>query len=174
LGGFLEPIGPGASVRGDFSADGVLLVRWASANLVPFSTFFTFFDRFLPVFRPYFALFPSMSCAYLYVHNFPRTRVSGFRRENLAFDKETAAATRPLDQALRRAQGREHGRTAQGPEALEGHSEIHNPQSKRSALGSGVSGNRPLDHALRRAQGREVLEGRKNESSMGFPEFRDW
>jgi len=46
------------------------LVRWASADLGPFSTFFTFLDRFLPVFGPYFALFPSMSCAYLYVNNF--------------------------------------------------------------------------------------------------------
>ena len=42
-----------------------------------------------------------MSCAYLYVHNFPRTRVSRSRgrgirgrRENLASDKETAEATR--------------------------------------------------------------------------------
>jgi hypothetical protein len=45
-----------------------------------------------------------MSCAYLYVHNFPRTRVTllrqgfggqgRFGRENLAFDKETAEATR--------------------------------------------------------------------------------
>ena len=77
------------------------MVRWASANLVLFSTFFAFFDRFLPVFVPFFALFPSMSCAYLYVHNFPRTHVSGIRgrgnrgrRANLAFDKETAEATR--------------------------------------------------------------------------------
>ena len=52
------------------------------------------FPRFLPVFVPYFALFPSMSCAYLYVHNFRRTHVSRFGRENLASDKETAAATR--------------------------------------------------------------------------------
>jgi len=34
----------------------------------------------------------------------------------------------PFDHALRRAQGREHGRTAQGPEALEGQSAIRNPQ----------------------------------------------
>ena len=34
-----------------------------------------------------------MSCAYLYVHNFPRTHVSRFGRKNLAFDKETAEAT---------------------------------------------------------------------------------
>ena len=57
--------------------------------------------RFLPVFGPHFALFPSMSCAYLYVHNFLPTNVSRSwgcgirgRRENLAFDKETAEATR--------------------------------------------------------------------------------
>jgi len=93
LGGFLEPIGPGTGVRGLFSADGVLLVRWASADLGLFSTFFAFLARFLPVFVPFFALFPSMSCAYLYVHNFRRTRVSRFGRENLAFDKETAEAT---------------------------------------------------------------------------------
>ena len=90
LGGFGEPTGPGGGVRGVFSADGVLLVRWASANLVLFSTFFTFLVRFLPVFRPYFALFPSMPCAYLYVHNFRRTRVSHIWRGNLASDKETA------------------------------------------------------------------------------------
>ena len=70
LGGFLEPTGPGAGVRGLFSAKGVPLVRWASADLVLFSTFFAFLDRFLPVFVPFFALFSSMSCAYLYVNNF--------------------------------------------------------------------------------------------------------
>ena len=70
LGDFLEPTGPGAGVRGDFAADGVPLVRWASANFDFFRGFFTFFDRFLPVFRPFFALFPSMPCAYLYVNNF--------------------------------------------------------------------------------------------------------
>ena len=95
-GGFLEPIGPGASARADFSADGVLLVRWASANFDFFRGFFAFLVRFLPVFVPFFALFPSMPCAYLYVHNFPPTRVSRSRgrgirgrRGNLAFDKET-------------------------------------------------------------------------------------
>ncbi len=70
LGDFLEATGPGASVRGVFSADGVLLVRWASANFDFFRGFFTFLGRFLPVFVPYFALFSSMSCAYLYVNNF--------------------------------------------------------------------------------------------------------
>jgi len=75
-GGFLEPIGPGASVRGLFSADRVLLVRWASADLVPFSTFFAFLVRFLPVFVPYFALFSSMSCAYLYVNNYFPARLA--------------------------------------------------------------------------------------------------
>jgi hypothetical protein len=96
LGGFLEPIGPGGGVRGFFSADGVLLVRWASANFDFFRGFFAFLVRFLPVFVPFFALFPSMPCAYLYVHNFPPTRVSRSRgrgirgrRGNLAFDKET-------------------------------------------------------------------------------------
>ena len=76
MGRFLEPIGPGAGVGVDFSADGVLLVRWASANFDFFGCFFAFLVRFLPVFVPYFALFPSMSCAYLYVYNFPRTRVT--------------------------------------------------------------------------------------------------
>ena len=70
LGGFLEATGPGAGFRGVFSADGVLLVRWASANFDFFRGFFTFLVRFLPVFRPYFALFPSMPCAYLYVNNY--------------------------------------------------------------------------------------------------------
>jgi len=103
LGGFLEPTGLGGGVRGVFSADGVLLVRWASADFDFFRGFFAFLVRFLPVFRPYFTLFPSMSCAYLYVHNFPRTHVTllrqgfggqgRFGRENLAFDKETAEAT---------------------------------------------------------------------------------
>jgi len=37
-----------------------------------------------------------MSCAYLYVHNFPRTHVSRFRLENLAFDKETVVDGRGL------------------------------------------------------------------------------
>ena len=70
LGGFWEPIGPGAGVRADFSAEGVLLVRWAGANFDFFRGFFPFLVRFLPVFRPYFALFSSMSCAYLYVNNY--------------------------------------------------------------------------------------------------------
>jgi hypothetical protein len=69
-GDFGESTGPGASAGGDFSADGVLLVRWASANFDFFRGFFTFLGRFLPVFRPFFALFPSMSWAYLYVNNF--------------------------------------------------------------------------------------------------------
>jgi len=97
LGDFWEPTGPGASVRAVFSAEGVPLVRWASGNFDFFRDFFTFLMRFLPVFGAYFALFPSMPCAYLYVHNFPRTRISRFGRENLAFDKETVEATRPLD-----------------------------------------------------------------------------
>jgi hypothetical protein len=100
LGDFGEPTGLGASVRGVFSPKDPRMLRWASADLVPFSTFFAFLARFLPVFRPYFALFPSMPCAYLYVHNFRRTHVSRSRgrgirgrRANLAFDKETAEAT---------------------------------------------------------------------------------
>jgi len=101
LGDFGRPTGPGAGVRGDFSPKHPRMLRWASADLGPFSAFFAFLARLLPVFGPYFALFPSMSCAYLYVHNFPRTHVSrnrgrGIRgrRANLAFDKETAEATR--------------------------------------------------------------------------------
>ena len=109
LGDFWEASGPGARVRGDFSADGVLLARWASGFLPFFAPFLRVLGRFLPVFRPNFALFPSMPCTYLYVHNFRRTRVSRFGRENLAFDKETAAATRPLDPtraALSKVEGR--------------------------------------------------------------------
>ena len=90
----MEPIGPGASARADFSADGVLLVRWASANFDFFRGFFLFLDRFLPVFVPYFALFSSMPCAYLYVNNFfsvslawdlhsLQRRARGERREQL-------------------------------------------------------------------------------------------
>ena len=66
----MEATGPGAGARGDFSADGVPLVRWASANFDFFRGFFLFLGRFLPVFVPFFALFPSMPCAYLYVNNF--------------------------------------------------------------------------------------------------------
>ena len=101
---------------GGFFSQKSRMLRWASADLVPFSTFFAFFARFLPVLGPYFALFPSMSCTYLYVHNFPRTRVSRFGRKNLAFDKETAAATRPPDPdrvgtraALSKVEGRNPG-----------------------------------------------------------------
>ena len=77
MGDFGEATGLGAGARADFSADGVLLVRWASGFLPFFTPFLHVFDRFLPVFVPYFALFASMPCAYLYVNNFPRTRVSG-------------------------------------------------------------------------------------------------
>ena len=70
MGDFWEATGLGAIVRGVFSADGVLLVRWASANFDFFRGFFTFLVRFLPVFMPFFALFPSMPCAYLYVNNY--------------------------------------------------------------------------------------------------------
>ena len=45
-----------------------------------------------------------MPCAYLYVHNFPRTRVSRFGRKNLAFDKETALDGQgPFDSAALRS-----------------------------------------------------------------------
>ena len=88
LGGFLEATGPGASVRGVFSADGGLLVRWASGNFDFFGGFFLFLVRFLPVFVPYFALFPSMSCACLYVYNLLAVNVSGFRTVNLALLKK--------------------------------------------------------------------------------------
>ena len=88
MGDFWEATGPGASARGLFSADGVLLVRWASGNFDFFRGFFVFLARFLPVFVPFFALFPSMSCTYLYVHNFPRTRVSGFRPGDFALLKK--------------------------------------------------------------------------------------
>jgi len=70
LGGFWEATGPGASARADFSAEGVLLVRWASAD---FATFCSFLSRFWPVLRAFCGhsgLFASMSCAYLYVNNF--------------------------------------------------------------------------------------------------------
>jgi len=79
-----------------------------------FSTFFTFLGRFLPVFVPYFALFPSMPCAYLYVHNFLRTRVSRIGRGNLAFDKETALDGQgPFDSAALRS-GQAPGRRDEG------------------------------------------------------------
>jgi len=81
LGGFLEPIGLGASVRpataravpvpgGVLGADGVPLVRWASADFATFCSFLQVFDRFLGAFCGHWALFASMSCAYLYVNNF--------------------------------------------------------------------------------------------------------
>ena len=94
MGDFLRATGLGGGVRWDFSPKHPRMSRWASADLGSFSTFFAFLDRFLPVFGPYFALFSSMSCAYLYVHNFPRTRVSRFGRKNLASDKETAETAR--------------------------------------------------------------------------------
>ena len=50
MGGFLEPIGPGASARGDFSADGVPWVRWASANLHFFAVFCGFLAGFCRLF----------------------------------------------------------------------------------------------------------------------------
>ena len=75
-GGFLEPTGPGAGVRGLFSAEGVPLARWASGNFDFFRGFFAFLARFLPVLGPYFALFPSMPCAYLYVNNFFPARLA--------------------------------------------------------------------------------------------------
>ena len=46
LGGFSEPTGPGASVRGLFSAEGVPWVRWASANLQLFAVFCRVFGPF--------------------------------------------------------------------------------------------------------------------------------
>ena len=61
-----------------------------------FCRFLRVFGRFLGAFCGNFGLLPSMSCAYLYVHNFPPTRVSGFRRANLAFDKETVFDGRGL------------------------------------------------------------------------------
>ena len=118
-GDFWEPTGPGASVRGVFSADGVLLVRWASADLVPFSTFFAFLARFLPVFAPYFALFPSMPCAYLYVNNYfsvslardlhsLQRRGRRARRERRRLGKGDGETARPSTQ---RATAAGHGRS---------------------------------------------------------------
>jgi len=46
----LEPIGPGAGVRGLFSAEGVPWVRWASANLHFFAVFCGFFAGFCRLF----------------------------------------------------------------------------------------------------------------------------
>jgi len=69
-GDFLEPIGPGASVQGDFSADGVPLVRWASADFATFCSFLRGFWPVLGAFCGHWALFASMSCAYLYVNNY--------------------------------------------------------------------------------------------------------
>ena len=66
----MEATGPGASVRGDFSADGVLLVRWASADFATFCRFLQVFDRLLGAFCGHWVLFASMTCAYLYVNNF--------------------------------------------------------------------------------------------------------
>ena len=70
MGGFSEPTGPGAGARGDFSADGVLLVRWASADFATFCRFLQVFDRLLGAFCGHRGLFASMSCACLYVNNF--------------------------------------------------------------------------------------------------------
>ena len=50
LGDFWEPIGPGARVRGLFSADGVPWVRWASANLHFFAVFCGFLAGFCRLF----------------------------------------------------------------------------------------------------------------------------
>ena len=50
MGGFLEPVGPGAGVRGFFSAEGVPWVRWASANLQLFAVFCGFFAGFCRLF----------------------------------------------------------------------------------------------------------------------------
>jgi len=81
-GDFLGPTGLGAGVRGDFSPKDPRMVRWASADFDFFRGFFAFLGRFLPVLGPYFALFPSMLYAYLYVHNFRPPRVSRFGAKN--------------------------------------------------------------------------------------------
>jgi len=46
-------------------------------GLGAFFDFFRVFGAFFAAFLPDFALFSSMSCAYLYVNNFPPTHVSG-------------------------------------------------------------------------------------------------
>jgi len=118
-GGFLEPTGPGASARGDFSPKDPRMLRWASADLVPFSTFFAFLARFLPVFAPYFALFPSMPCAYLYVNNYfsvslardlhsLQRRGRRARRERRRLGKGDGETARPSTQ---RATAAGHGRS---------------------------------------------------------------
>jgi len=192
LGGFLEPTGPGAGVRGVFSADGVLLVRWASANFDFFRGFFAFFDRFLPVFVPNFALFPSMPCAYLYVNNYfsvslarelhslqrsgprpephpgqgGRSPLAGQARRGLTAAREGAAG-----HGRGRSPAREHAED--GGDRGKGGGKRHGLQPRRAGAenAEGDSGNRdlgtrPLDHALRQAQGRE--HGRTARAALRF------
>jgi hypothetical protein len=119
LGGFWEPTGLGAGFRGFFSADGVVLARWASANFDFFRGFFTFFDRFLPVFGPYFALFSSMSCAYLYVNN--------FFPASLAWDLHSLHRRARRERRERRELGEKAKRQTAQP----------SPQRRRGGLGNG-------------------------------------
>jgi len=138
LGDFWEPTGPGAGVRGDFSADGVLLVRWASADFDFFRGFFTLLDRFLPVFVPYFALFPSMSCAYLYVHNFLPANVSG--------EGETA---RPSTQSMQGTQGGDSIAARGAPMKEQGDCGLRNETTKpRTVIESGKTNVMPGCHGL--------------------------
>ena len=72
-GGFWEATGPGGGVRGDFSADGVLLVRWAGGFLpflASFCSFLTRFDRFLGPISHFFH--PCHVHTFMLVTFFPR------------------------------------------------------------------------------------------------------
>jgi len=146
-GGFLRATGPCGGVRGVFSADGVPLVRWASANFDFFGGFFTFLGRFLPVLGPYFALFPSMPCAYLYVNNFFPV--------SLAWNVQGGSKQPQGDGGSPRRRPKPVGRSRKGSARRSGE-----PELRRAGAERGTFSRRPT-RPFGLAQGRpEVLEGR--------------
>jgi len=66
--------------QGGFFTIGLARGRKTCLGFCVFSGFWRVLGRFLRLLGAYFALFPSMSYACLYVYNFPRTRVSRFGR----------------------------------------------------------------------------------------------
>jgi hypothetical protein len=160
---------------------------------VLFSTFFAFFDRFLPVFVPFFALFPSMSCTYLYVNNFfsaslacrllnggltAKDAKGGLGEPGFVFNYAVAGDKR---RKAKPPKGRRGGlgndsiadcgfRSPRRPGIADLKADPGpNPNGAGGAGGAGRENSetgpkgscnetgrtRPLDHALRRAQGRE-------------------
>ena len=103
LGDFWEVTGPGGSARAVFSPKSPEC-QDGQARICTFLQFFAGFWPVLGAFYGDFGLLASMSCAYLYVHNFPRTRVSRNRGRGIRGRRPAPPQAGKLRRRLRRVE----------------------------------------------------------------------